>query len=150
MIIEIPNENSIIKWKNDEKDEWKIAEISDLIKAYESPKVTVFAKNASKEEIEDFKQELENVLERPQGEWISVNERLPEINVDVIVTDIETTGTYSAYYLGDGLWECDNGTHKNRIIAWQPFPKPYKKETSDGRCNYNLDNLFVCTDINNT
>ena len=33
------------------------------------PQVTVFAENASKEEIEDFKQELENVLKRPQGEW---------------------------------------------------------------------------------
>lgn len=35
MIIEIPNENSIVKWKNDVKDEWKVAEISDLIKVYE-------------------------------------------------------------------------------------------------------------------
>ena len=35
MIIEIPNENSIVKWKNDDKDEWKVAEISDLIKVYE-------------------------------------------------------------------------------------------------------------------
>ena len=35
------------------------------------PQVTVFAENASKEEIEDFKQELEKVLERPQGEWIT-------------------------------------------------------------------------------
>lgn len=35
------------------------------------PQVTVFAENASKEEIEDFKQELEKVLERPQGKWIS-------------------------------------------------------------------------------
>lgn len=34
------------------------------------PQVTVFAENASKEEIEDFKQELENVLKRPQGKWI--------------------------------------------------------------------------------
>ena len=46
MIIEIPKENSIIKWKNDEKDEWKVAEISDLIKAYE----------------------------RPQGEWLDYSE----------------------------------------------------------------------------
>lgn len=38
MIIEIPNENSIIKWKNNDKDEWKSAEISDLVKAYERPK----------------------------------------------------------------------------------------------------------------
>ena len=60
--------------------------------------------------------------------WIPVTERLPEINVDVIVTDIETTETYSSYYLGDGFWECDNGTHKKRIIAWMPFPKPYTKE----------------------
>ena len=37
MIIEIPNENSIVKWKNDDKDEWKAVEISDLIKAYERP-----------------------------------------------------------------------------------------------------------------
>ena len=35
MIIEIPDDNSIIKWKYNDKDDWKIAEISDLIKAYE-------------------------------------------------------------------------------------------------------------------
>ena len=46
MIIEIPDDNSIVKWKYNDKDEWKVAEISDLIKAYE----------------------------RPQGEWISVDE----------------------------------------------------------------------------
>jgi len=38
MIIEIPDENSIIKWKNNDKDEWEVAEISDLIKAYEVKK----------------------------------------------------------------------------------------------------------------
>lgn len=65
--------------------------------------------------------------ERPEGEWILVSERLPEINVDVIVTDIETTGTYSAYYQGDGFWECDNGQFKDRVIAWMPFPEPYQK-----------------------
>lgn len=35
MIIEIPNENSIVKWKMNDKEDWKSAEISDLIKAYE-------------------------------------------------------------------------------------------------------------------
>lgn len=43
MIIEIPDDNSIVKWKKNDKDEWKSAEISDLIKAYE---------------------------ERPQSEWV--------------------------------------------------------------------------------
>lgn len=38
MIIEIPNDNSIVKWKNNEKEDWKSAEISDLIKAYERPR----------------------------------------------------------------------------------------------------------------
>lgn len=45
---------------------------SDIIDVIDNaptvPQVTVFAENASKEEIEDFKQELENVLTRAQGE----------------------------------------------------------------------------------
>lgn len=49
----------------------KIKELID--NATTVPQVTVFAENASKEEIEDFKQELENVLERPQGKWILPN-----------------------------------------------------------------------------
>ena len=36
MIIEIPDENSIVKWKHNDKDDWKVAEISDLIKAFEN------------------------------------------------------------------------------------------------------------------
>lgn len=38
MIIVIPEENSIVKWKYNDRDtneEWKVAEISDLIKAFE-------------------------------------------------------------------------------------------------------------------
>lgn len=63
-----------------------------------------------------------------QGEWIPVGERLPERYKEVIVTDIETEGTYCSWYYGNGYWECDNGVHKNRIIAWQPLPEPYKKD----------------------
>lgn len=35
MIIAISDDSSIVKWKNNDKDEWKYAEISDLIKSYE-------------------------------------------------------------------------------------------------------------------
>ena len=63
-----------------------------------------------------------------QPRWIPVTERLPEINVEVIVTDIETIGTYASWYLGEGFWECDNGKFNNRIIAWMPLPQPYSKE----------------------
>lgn len=45
MIVEIPDDTSIVKWKKNDNDEWKSAEISDLIKAYEK---------------------------RQQGEWIKV------------------------------------------------------------------------------
>lgn len=65
--------------------------------------------------------------ERSQGEWTPVSEGLPERYTDVIVTDIEISNTYQSRYVGNGYWECDNGTLKNRIIAWMPLPEPYKK-----------------------
>lgn len=68
---------------------------------------------------------------REQTRWIPVSERLPERYKVVIVTDIETIDTYQSRYIGDGYWECDNGLFKNRIIAWQPKPKPYEQQESE-------------------
>lgn len=77
-------------------------------------------------------EQLANWLnELKRHSWIPVTERLPEINVEVIVTDIETIGTYASWYLGEGFWECDNGKFNNRIIAWMPLPEPYTKEEQD-------------------
>ena len=73
MIIEIPNDNSIVKWKKNDKEDWKSAEISDLIKAYDK---------------------------RPIGEWISVSERFPYfsglylVSVDDLVTVANFGGAY--------------------------------------------------------
>ena len=46
MIIEIPDDNSIVKWRYKDNEDWKSAEISDLIKA---------------------------LRERPKGEWLCPN-----------------------------------------------------------------------------
>lgn len=67
-----------------------------------------------------------------ESEWIPVSERLPERYKEVIVTDIETSGTYQSRYIGNGYWDCDNGTFKNRIIAWMPLPEAYKD--ADDEC----------------
>jgi len=69
--------------------------------------------------------------DRPQDKWIPVSERLPERHKAVIVTDIETSDTYQSQYIGNGYWDCDNGTLKNRIIAWMPLPEAYKEEEED-------------------
>ena len=67
---------------------------------------------------------VENEIRK--NNWIPVTERLPEIKTEVIVTDIETKDTYCSWYIGEGFWECDNGTFNNRIIAWMPLPEPYE------------------------
>lgn len=66
-----------------------------------------------------------------QTEWIPVSERLPEINEEAIVTDVEVNDSYASQYLGKGYWDCDNGPFNNRIIAWMPKPKPYKAESEE-------------------
>ena len=70
---------------------------------------------------------LPSIEPKEKTEWILVSERLPEINKEVIVTDIETIDTYTSCYLADGYWRCDNGPFKDRIIAWMPLPEPYKE-----------------------
>lgn len=72
MIIEIPNENSIVKWKNDDKDEWKVAEVSDLIKAYEVDIETQLL-GAKLHGMKIGYEEAQKKLLRPTGEWVIDN-----------------------------------------------------------------------------
>ncbi len=75
--------------------------------------------------------ELPLVTPKEKADWIPVSKDLPKLYEEVIVTDIETIDTYISRYVGNGYWECDNGLYQNRIIAWQPKPKPYSAESEE-------------------
>ena len=73
--------------------------------------------------------------------WIPVSERLPDKNVDCLVTlenGVVTVLGYSTtqrttypkgfYYVKDGFsWR----QIQNPVIAWMPLPEPYKAESED-------------------
>lgn len=84
-----------------------------------------------KELLTECYKDLTPVMPKERMDWIPINEGLPKLHEEVIVTDIETSDTYISRYIGNGYWECDNGPFNNRIIAWMPKPKPYKAESED-------------------
>ena len=64
------------------------------------------------------------------GEWIPVEERLPEEVGSYLVT-VQHTGGYKylgiSAYFGNGMWAWEND--KANVIAWQPLLEPFKGET---------------------
>ena len=63
--------------------------------------------------------------------WISVSERLPEKNVEVLATTEWGAVTIAEMYSAND-WFIHEGTtnaETDEIAAWMPLPKPYKAET---------------------
>lgn len=75
--------------------------------------------------------------------WISVEERLPEVDEDTeetiedddcpeyIVTIRGASESTTLKYNPDGTWFDENGCIYD-VIAWRPLPEPYCPERSDG------------------
>ena len=67
-----------------------------------------------------------------ETQWIPVTERLPENDVDVIVTGVYMGHNYvEIASCSDGRWSSYMDEYKvhptlHKIIAWMPLPEPYK------------------------
>lgn len=78
-------------------------------------------------------------LNKPQGVWTPVSERLPEDMQRVLIWfEYYRYGdfncmyqTYGFGYVCDGKWSPfingETGWQDYRVIAWQPLPEPYKE-----------------------
>lgn len=117
-------------WHGDLVPNKEMYHISEIMYAIDN------APTVSKKELEKIfyetaeKPELKEVLayecgknERPQGEWISVSERLPKfsglylISIDSLVTVMNFSGTHFT----------NRGGVRVEVDAWQPLPEPYNE-----------------------
>lgn len=74
---------------------------------------------------------IQLVYSQPKvGEWISVEERLPEIQQDVLVTIKRRNISYCdlAFLDDNGRWLMSRriGYIEGNVLAWQPLPEPYR------------------------
>lgn len=63
------------------------------------------------------------------GEWISVSERLPDVDIEVLVSCKARIAKYS--YIDIDYRSKKNGKWAylgEDVIAWQPLPEPYREE----------------------
>ena len=66
------------------------------------------------------------------GEWISVSERLPDVDIEVLVSCKARITKYS--YIDIDYRSKKNGKwayfgEREDVIAWQPLPEPYREES---------------------
>lgn len=72
----------------------------------------------------------------PMQEWISVKDRVPEIDKDVLVFDSNTKQCSVRYRLNEFYPDCDEENNKyawndqgiiNSVTHWMPLPEPPKE-----------------------
>ena len=78
-------------------------------------------------------------IENVRSQWISVEERLPELGKEVLICDIDDKRNYMDVWSleydedGDVVWEGKNGEwySRNEATHWMPLPEP-PKEGAEG------------------
>lgn len=70
---------------------------------------------------------------KQEPRWIPVSERLPEPDIEVLVTDdagglatLSTDFIYENEVTGEKEWYASQN-----VTAWMPLPKPYKAESDE-------------------
>ena len=76
---------------------------------------------------------LKTIEEQPKvNEWIPVEERLSDENVNVLVTHYinkKTKIVSEAFLYEDEWWFASDGTKiERKVTAWMPLPEKYEKE----------------------
>ena len=64
------------------------------------------------------------------GEWISVSERLPDVDIEVLVSCKARITKYSYIDIDYRSKKNDKWAYLGEdVIAWQPLPEPYREES---------------------
>lgn len=107
----------------------------ELIEQIKSLRVTITGLRAEKSILNEYAQHFKDSViriidEQPKvGEWISVEERLPNVYKTVLITTYNQE-VRTAFLDGEHYWFSGLFTYTfDDVLAWKPLPEPYKGET---------------------
>ena len=90
----------------------------------------------AEEHIAELLRRCEQLMYMPRPGWISVEERLPPVDKEVLVVAYGSMmRIWNIHRLNpetaDVCWECEDGTLDDMcaVTHWMPLPKPPKEET---------------------